>query len=320
VVVLPLLLPVIGGFLATSRAQGLTLQEITAFHIPALYFVPDVFFGSLHWLLSPYNFSQVVPQSALGASAAAWCLVPALAGRAKWKGLEVVCMGMMLVAALLVCRPAWLAEVMLQVPVLRSMRLPFREFLQFVFFMHLFLLVRPPGLSASARRMIALFGALLFIGAAGCYWPPTFNPMNLDRQLVLGGGAESWWRQIRSLLKPEDRLVVILPSDVFDNGKYDLAFCLLGTFNYAVPAGLTNASGYSPTVPKDQVYLKTEPYYYFGAFTPDQEAAILAERPEVKFLTLESWAPLKITLSSRDGPTIDLTPYVPPGVAGVDVK
>jgi len=37
----------------------------------------------------------------------------------------------------------------------------------------------------------------------------------------------------------------------------------------------------------------------------------MAEKPDLKFITLESLHPLKITLSSRDGPTIDLTPYVP---------
>jgi len=320
VVVLPLLLPVIGGFLATSRAHGLTLQEITAFHVPALEFLPDVFAGSMHWLLTPYDLSQSTPAWTLGASAAAWCLVAAIVSRAKWQGLEVVTLGMMVLTALMVCRPVWLAEVMLHVPVLRSMRLPFREFLQFVFFLHLFVLVRPPGLPARVQCWVALFGACFFIVTTGYDWPPTFNPSNLDRQLILGGGAERFWKQLRPLLKPEDRLVVILPQEVYIGGRYDRAYSLLGTYNYAVPAGVVNASGYSPTVPSDQVYLKTVPAYFFGAYTPDQKAAVLAERPEVKFLTLESWEPLKITLSSRDGPTIDLTPHVPPGVAGVDVK
>ncbi len=37
----------------------------------------------------------------------------------------------------------------------------------------------------------------------------------------------------------------------------------------------------------------------------------MAERPELKFITLEGLHPVKITLSSKDGPTIDLTPYIP---------
>ena len=38
---------------------------------------------------------------------------------------------------------------------------------------------------------------------------------------------------------------------------------------------------------------------------------MLREHPDLKFITLERVTPLKLTLSSRDGPTIDLTPYVP---------
>ena len=66
---------------------------------------------------------------------------------------------------------------------------------------------------------------------------------------------------------------------------------------------------------RDQVYTKTYAYYPFGAYRPEQKAALMAEKPGLKFITLESLHPLKITLSSRDGPTIDLTPLVPPRVA-----
>jgi hypothetical protein len=37
----------------------------------------------------------------------------------------------------------------------------------------------------------------------------------------------------------------------------------------------------------------------------------LAEHPDLKFITLESLQPLRITLSSGTGPAIDLTPFVP---------
>ena len=76
--------------------------------------------------------------------------------------------------------------------------------------------------------------------------------------------------------------------------------------------GFINAWGYSPTAPLDQVYTKTYAYYPFGAYTPDQKAALLAEKPDLKFITLESLQPLRITLSSAEGPVVDLTPFVPP--------
>ena len=320
VIVLPLLLPAIDGFLHASRSQALTVGQLRDFHVPAWEILPSVLGGSLHWLFDPYDFSRTTPEAALGASAAAWCLLPALISRARWRGLEVVSLGMMLAAAVMICRPVWIAEIMLHLPVLHSMRLPFREFMQLLFFLHLFLVIRPPGLPPHTREMVALSSTCFFIATTGYYWPPTFSPCNLDRQLILGGGAERWWNQVRPYFKPDDRLAVILPQNVYVDGRYDRPYTLLCAYNYAAIAGVVNVSGYSVTIPGDQLDLKTEPTYYFGAFSPDQKAALLAEKPNLKFITLETWHPLKITLSSRDGPTVNLTPFVPPGVEDVHAK
>ena len=81
-------------------------------------------------------------------------------------------------------------------------------------------------------------------------------------------------------------------------------------------AGIVNIWGYSQTAPLDQVDIKIYAYYPYGAYQPEQKAYLLTQRPDLKFITLESLHPLKITLSSRDGPTIDLTPYVPKRMNG----
>ena len=117
---------------------------------------------------------------------------------------------------------------------------------------------------------------------------------------------------MRPLLKPTDRIAVIIPFDLYMDDRFEEPYSLLGTYNYAALAGVVNAWGYSPTLPKNMAYTKTYAFYPFGAYHPLQKASLMAERPELKFITLESLHPLKITLSSRDGPTIDLTPFVPP--------
>lgn len=114
------------------------------------------------------------------------------------------------------------------------------------------------------------------------------------------------------LLKPDDRVAVIIPFDLYQDDRFEEPYILLGSYNYAEIDGFINAWGYSPTAPLDQVYTKTYAYYPFGAYRPEQKAALEAEKPELKFITLESLHPLRITLSSRDGPVIDLTPFVPP--------
>jgi hypothetical protein len=312
VVIFPLVIPMLEGFFASMRSQGVVLEDMQANNIPGAEFLPSIFVGMALWLAHPHDHPFTTYTLALGSSAAAWCLLPAMVSRAKWRGLEVVTLAMMIFGAVLICRPVWITEIMMRLPLFRSMRWPFREFVQFQFFMHLFLLVRPPGLTKPLRRFSAVFGTcVLVIGMALYPLPPTFNSMNWDRELVLTGGLERYWDQVRPLLKPTDRIAVLIPLDLYEDNRFEEPYCLLGTYNYAVLAGVVNAWGYSPTVPRDQVYTKTYAFYPFGAYNPDQKAALMAERPDLKFITLESLHPLKITLSSRDGLTIDLTPYVP---------
>jgi hypothetical protein len=312
VVILPLLVPMLEGFFASARAQGVTLADMQDNNIPFVEFPTSLFVGMALWLIHPHVHLYVTYTLALGASAAVWCLLPASVGRTKWRGLEVVTLLMMIFGAVLICRPIWITEIMMRLPLFRSMRWPFREFVQFQFFMHLFLLVRPPGLTEPLRRFTALFGTCVLVIPMAFYaMPPTFNPMNWDRELILTGGFERYWDQVRPLLKPTDRIAVLIPMDLYEDDRFEEPYSLLGTYNYAALAGVVNAWGYSPTVPRDQTYTKTYAIYPFGAYLPSQKQSLMAERPELKFITLESLHPLKITLSSRDGPTIDLTPYVP---------
>jgi hypothetical protein len=312
VVILPLLVPMLEGFFASFRSQGVMLEDMQANNIPCGEFPTCLFVGMALWLVHPHDHPFVTYTLALGSSAAIWCLLPALVGRTRWRGLEVVTLAMMIFGAVLICRPVWISEIMMRLPLFRSMRWPFREFVQFQFFLHLFLLVRPPGLTEPLRRYSAIFGTCLLVIPMALYpLPPTFNSMNWDRELILTGGCERYWDRVRPLLKPTDRIAVLIPLDIYEDNRFEEPYSLLGTYDYAVLAGVVNAWGYSPTVPKYQVYTRTYAFYPFGAYRPNQKAALMAERPELKFITLESLHPLKITLSSRDGPTIDLTPYVP---------
>ncbi len=312
VVISPLLVPMMSGFSASMRSQGVTLEDMQANNIPALEFPMSLFSGMALWLGNPSHHPNVTYTLALGASAAVWCLVPAFMSRANWSGLEIVTLVMAFIGAVLICRPLWVSEIMMQLPLVRSMRWPFRELLQFQFFMHLFLLIRPPGLTEPLRRYSAFFGTALFVIPLLLYSPPpTFNPMNWDRELIVTGGVDRYWAQVRPLLKPTDRIAMLIPIELYTDDRFEEPYTLLGTYNYAILAGVVNAWGYSPTVPRDQTYTKTYAYYPFGAYAPDQKKALMEERPDLKFITLESLRPLKITLSSRDGPTIDLTPFVP---------
>ncbi len=314
-IVSPLLIPMLGGFNASMRAGGDVLTDMQNNNIPAVDLSLSLFIGMALWLIHPGMHPHVTYTLAFSSSAAAWCLIPALFSRARWRGAEVVPLVMMIFGAVLICRPEWITKIMMHLPLFKSMRWPFRELLQFQFFMHLFLLVRTPGFREELRILTARFSALIFVVPLVLYTlPPTLNAMNWDRELVLTGGVERFWAQVRPLLKPDDRIAVLIPLDLYTDDRFEEPYSVLGTYNYAVLGGVINAWGYSPTVPLDQTYTKTYAYYPYGAYLPGQRAALMAERPDLKFITLESLRPLKITLSWKDGATMqskDLTPYVP---------
>lgn len=312
-ITLPLLLPMLHGFFSSMRSQGVPLYDMQANNIPALSFPTSVFLGMALWIIHTPDHPHTTYTMAMGSSAAVWCLLPALLSRARWRGLEVVTAGMMIFVAILIMRPVWISQVMLHLPLFRSMRWPFREMLQFQFFLHLFLILRPPGLALVTRRFTAIFSTCIMVIPMLLYiLPPTFNSMNMDRQYLISGRFDQYWDRVRPLLQPGNRYAVFIPWKIYTDDRFEEPYSLLGTYNYATIAHVVNVWGYSPTAPADQHKIRTVPYYPFGAYLPNQREALLKEDPDLKFITLERLVPLRMTLSSRDGPTIELTPYIPP--------
>jgi hypothetical protein len=314
IIALPLLIPAMEGFSESLRARGVPMDDMQAYNIPFGRFFPAIFAGMAMWWTNPglpeLRHAHETYILAVGSSAAIWCIIPALAGR-PWRPLHWLCLGMIVLTAFLVCRPTWVIRLMTHIPVLRSMRWPFRELLQFQLFVHLFLLLRPTGYTPLTRWRIAAFSTAIFVLPAVTYnLPPTFNSMSWDRRLVLSGKDQVYWAHVRTFLKPGDRVAVLISRKLFDSDRFDEPYSLLGTYNYACIAGIINTSGYSSTTPLAQLYTRVG-YYPFGAYIPEQRHDLLRDHPDVKFITLESLKPLKITLSSGTGPTIDLTPFVP---------
>ena len=218
-----------------------------------------------------------------------------------------MCLGIAALAALLVIRPQAVNHVMAHLPLLRSLRWPFRQIVEFQFFLHLFLVLRPLDGSPWFRRGLVATGVLIFLVPLPFLPPPTFGPMKLDRALLFSGAADAYWTGVKTQLGPGDVIVTAADPTLLEGNVPLVPFTLLGTANYPALFQIRNASGYSLTVPRAELYLQVSPTTNMGVFALGQKAAILAERPNVRFLTLESVKPLRITLSSRTGPPIDLT-------------
>jgi len=311
-VVSPLLYQAISGFMVTSRSGGLSADEMQVSRIPLVFFPGSYLAGTAAWLVKrPADFHVYHP--ALAACAAAWCLFPALLRRARWHVLEILCAAMLVAGAFLIIRPLWVSEIMRHLPLLRSLRDPFRELLEFHFFLHLLLVLRTPAFGESVRRAIAAWSTLVFVVPLVLYAPPSFNPMAQQRALLFSGDFDRYWAQVRGHLSATDRILAVVPVDAVHIAGEWAPYCLLGGHDFAGLAGVVNASGYSPTAPADQLYLQTKPYVATGYFVSSQIDALWRERPNLKLIVMESVSPVRISLRSSDGTSVDLTPYLPPG-------
>ena len=308
----PLLIPMSQGFAASGRAVGLNAAFMDRYSFPLLLLPFSYFLGIFSWRLGiPYEFGFCPPwyAAAFASCAAAWIIVPALASPTRRPALELLSLGLVGFAVLLVIRPAWLGEILTHIPVLRSLRWPFREILQLQFFLHLFLILRSLGGPPPFQRVTIVLGMALFICPLFFLPAPSFHVMELDRHLLFSGASPRYWEKVKSLLKPGEVIVPVMNPDLGMMDRYDAPYSLIGAYNYPELFEVTAATGYTLTVPRDKAYLKTESNLNNGIYAPSQEAEILRERSNVRFITLESVTPLRVTLSSPDGP-IDLTPFL----------
>jgi len=312
----PLLLKVLDGFGHSDRIHGLPLHELSVFSIPAATFPFSFLMGNwtepiAHWHGDTNLVTLTFPVvSAILACAAAWCIIPALFGRWRWHPLDKVCLVISGCLIIFIIRPEWLTVIMYHLPFFRSMRWPFREAILFLFFIHLFLVLRFPERPPRWMPSLALFSLAMFLAPFPLIRPMTFNPFYLDRQYLLSGQADRFWAGVKTQLKPTDQIATVINWPYLVANSIDIPYTLLGTANYPEYFQVHCISGYSPTAPVDQLPLKTYPWFWFGAFRDDQVQQVFAEKPDLRVLRILATHPLRITLSNGTGPPIDLTPYL----------
>lgn len=313
----PFLLQLLDGFAHAARLGGFTPKVSTEFNAPASIIPFSFFLGN--WTepltklegdpaLASLTFPYVI---SLFPCAAAWCLLSALFVSRHWRPMEILCLSMAGIILLFIIRPDALAAVMQHVPILKSLRWPFREILQFLFFIHLFLILRPPLQAPRLRWLIPSFSLAVFLLPLPFIRTPTFNLLAADRKATLSGKADLFWSRVKPLLKPTDQIATVIEWRLWRAYLSNIPFSYLGTADFPALYQVHCISGYSTTAPIDQLPLKTSPSFPFGAFDPTQVDAILHERPDLKLIIIQRMYPMKIILFSKGHPDVDLTPYLP---------
>ncbi len=298
---LPVIVPVIGGFITSWRQGAMEVGFTRAFNLPI-----DRLLSS--WILGPVDLfvhgpvelhlAQPVFVAALAWSAVNLPLLCLLVWRRRWLSrLETVLLLVIAVAAVFIARPVWLAECLAHVPLLRSLRWPFREIVVLHACTHLLaLLVWTPRLQR-AFRIGAL--AALPLGATILLHPaPTFNPLPLDRKMIVSGQAAAFQRELTRIYGPHPQLLISAEPDVlFDpDGPVPIPFAAMGAYNYAALWQVVNVAGYSSTVPHSGLpeARDKEPMHWAGIYSPEQAEEQLSENPELLHLTLISLDPIRV--------------------------
>ena len=317
ILLLPLLLPVLGGFFHSERGAGIDIGMLQRFAMPAPLVPISLLFGNdfemaawfAHIPAASASFFLFPRLPTLLACAAAWCIFPLLCQRRRWTLLEIGCAGMVALLLLMVIRPLFITEIMAHLPVLRSMRWPFREILQLLFFLHLLLVVRPWGGAPAMQNRIACVSLGLFVLPLFFSAPLTLFPLQIDRAALFSGRAEAYWRAIKRQLGPQDVIATVIDPYVWATSQRSITYALPGTADFPDYFQVRCISGYSQTVPLRQLPTGIRPYYWFGAYAPDQMPAVRRSEPNLRVITVSSFEPLRLSLSSPAGP-IDLTGYL----------
>jgi hypothetical protein len=317
-IISPILLPALGGFLHSQRGAGISVELLHRFAMPALLFPTSFLFGNYFEMAAYFahipsaTFLLFPRLPTLLACAASWCVFLLVYQRRRWTRLEGGCAALIVLLTLMVIRPLAITQIMAHLPILRSMRWPFREILQLLFFFHLLLVIRPWAGSVVFQNRFACFSLALF--ALPLFFTPalSLNPLTEDRAALLSGRADRFWLAVKTQLRPGDEIATVIPDPLWQKARGEIPYAMTGTADFPAYFQVRCISGYSQTAPTDQLALSVPPYFWFGAYSPDQVPLITKNQPNLRILTVIHFYPLRMTLSSATlgAAPIDLTPLI----------
>ena len=302
----PVLIPALTGFGQDRRSAGLPVQWASFQRVPLLPLVESFLLGPL----SPASQENDIIDTSdhLYALTIAFSLVnipllAALACRRRWSGVELCLLGGALCTVVNIVRPRWLAEVYTHLPMLRSLRWPFREIATLHFFTHaLFLFIFQPVLTG-VRRLAALVSgaagllvyALVFLCAAPTFW--LFGP---DRRLLISGEADRYWTALKTSggLRPGASFIVEAAPELLGHWRPAVPFIVLGGFDHASTFRVHNLAGFSPSPPPATLRelmqeIRTKPYFWGGVYNHEAAMNMMAARPGTERIVLTGVAPTR---------------------------
>jgi hypothetical protein len=315
---LPPLIPATMGFMASARSGSLGTVDITKNAVPLTALVL-AFLGSYIGIftgsgLGIFSFRLLYGLAGCAASGLFWGSLP---WKKKLSRVDIALIVTTLVVVLFIVRPHWLGAVLSHTPLFRSLRWPFREVFVLLFFLHLWIALRPVTMNPRKYAICGGLGAALFAASLCIVTPWTFSPYTIDRELLRNGKAAAYWESLRSEFKPGDQLISIVGRHFADENATEIPFTLLGAFNYPALFKIASISGYTAPGLQQTESQGDVPYHMGGMYSEKVGRRMLARNPHLKAMRLVSLYPPRIELCTGAGcRAVEVPAYTPPEVRG----
>ena len=286
-ITLPFLVPAALSFAQLPRAATQATGEASALAMPWQTLILSPFIGSFAGLSgAPFRIFYLSPAHsfALACSMASGLITLSLCSKKSWRGPQIVIVALLLVAFVLVVRPPWLAQIVAHLPVFRSLRWPFKETFWIVLGLHLLAALRAQPLPKLWQRAIVAGGIAIWAISMFSQSAPSFNPMAADREFLLSGRAEDYWRQKKADPNFATPFVPVARRDwLRSQVRQSVLFSRLGAYNYPALFEVKSASGYKVGGFEGNLAQQLAGDEPSGTIAPADVAQLQRARPDVGF-------------------------------------
>lgn len=269
------------------------LQAASHFRVAPQQLLASLLAGPLaNSVVAPVTFFEAGAWTSAGLATCLIALPAVVLGlsRRPATGREWILLTALALLVVCIARPVWLERALAALPVLRSLRWPFREVAVLLVLLHWWFLHRwHPARNPGPRRLLWAAAAVpLLAWTAG--GPPTFGLYPLSRRAVFAPQTEDYWRELRPLLG--DRPLLAMADPPLQGRRAEMPLPLLAGPNFSALYDVTYASGYSTTTPLLHDPVLSHIVFPGGFLVPTRRAArYLQLRPETNVVLLHSLQP-----------------------------
>jgi hypothetical protein len=290
---LPWLLPALTALSESTRAGAIDPAIASEKSMPVAVLVGSFFLSSISMIFGSFELFGIKAHAyALASCAGSWLVLAAIVPRRRNRIWDIY-LGVAAVSlAVLISRPGWLAGLFFHLPLVSSMRWPYKEVFLFLFVLHLWA-ARGSLLDPKWTHMLAMVGTIFFLVPFMTFGVPSLSAPSESRELVLSGRAADFWREVRPMLDPDTKIVPVMADDLL----YDIPVYLktpgplVGSHNFPALFRVPSWSGYSATMPRRIFTRKPGAANVFGVYSLSDKARLMAI-PGLTLIEMRSLDPL----------------------------